>query len=67
MGFTLALHSEILNTIFNNQMSIPFRNPVSESRNPEYRKFISKPMDLSTIKYKLKNNTLVFHQHCVIS
>lgn len=43
----------ILYIIGNERDSIHFQRPISEADNPFYRDFISKPMDLSTIKAKL--------------
>ncbi|KAG8189872.1 hypothetical protein JTE90_023378 [Oedothorax gibbosus] len=48
--------AELLNTFFQCEDSTPFRQPVNLNLYPDYRNIIDIPMDLSTVREKLKDN-----------
>jgi hypothetical protein len=45
--------NELLDEMFANPLSEPFREPVSEIEYPDYHRFIATPMDLSTVRESL--------------
>lgn len=48
---------KVVTSIFTNSRAAPFRKPVNVSSYPAYKKVISRPMDLSSIKDRLKEQT----------
>ena len=44
---------ELINEMFKNTLSEPFREPVSEIDYPDYHRFIATPMDLSNVRESL--------------
>ncbi len=45
--------NELLNDMCSNQLSVPFRQPVSEVDYPDYHRCITTPMDLATVRESL--------------
>ena len=51
----LKVCTQITDEIYNLPISIDFREPVNINLYPDYKTIIKKPMDLGTVKKKLKN------------
>lgn len=63
--FTFSLSTEksflfffrnLLNELLKNEAAWPFQTPVDAKQHPEYYECIKSPMDLSTMKKKMRNN-----------
>lgn len=51
----LAMCSNLLESMIKNESSLPFANKVDEKIYPDYYELIKEPMDIQTIKLKIKN------------
>ncbi|KAK2567493.1 Bromodomain adjacent to zinc finger domain protein 1A [Acropora cervicornis] len=52
-----SLCDQLLEDLINHEDSWPFLEPVDLSKNPDYRNFVQKPIDLGTIKNNLSDKT----------